>query len=249
MSRARKITFGIGGAVALVVVAMAIYLFFIREDAPPELVLGETRTTEAPVTTTDPTVTEPDPTVTETVPVETVPAGVEGAWAADPLSVAGYRVVENFRGVPDFEAVGRTTTPITGSMTITGTVISDASFTVDVAGIESPESLRDGQFRQVMSTDEFPTATFELRSPIELGEVPANAEPITVTVVGDLTLRGVTLPVTFDMTAQLNNQKIETLAQIPIVFSEFGIDTPSAPGITVNDNGLLEASIIFQRPQ
>ena len=35
------------------------------------------------------------------------------------------------------------------------------------------------------------------------------------------------------------------LSQIPIVFSDYGIDTPSAPGITVEDNGLLEASIIF----
>ncbi|MGI9601331.1 MAG: YceI family protein [Acidimicrobiales bacterium] len=245
MSRAKKIAIGAAAAIVLIVAAALFYLFVIREDAPPELELGETRSTEAgddATTTAAPASTAgPDTTIT---PAE----GIDGAWTIDPLSVAGYRVVEDFRGIPDFEAVGRTTTPIVGSLTIDGTTITEATFEVDVAGIESPESLRDGQFRDVMATDEFPTATFVLTTPIDLGSTPDDAVPVVVSATGDLTLKGTTLAVTFDITAQLNGNKIETLSQIPVVFSEYGIDTPSAPGITVEDNGLLEASIIFERP-
>ena len=246
MSRSRKLIIAAAVAVVLLVGAGLFYLFVLRPDAEDPLELGELRddpsatTTSAPPAPTDGTGSTPS---TTTPPLDSI----EGAWGIDPLSVAGYRVVEDFRGIPDFEAVGRTTEPIVGTMTIEGTTVTEASFEIDVASIESPESLRDRQFRDVMDTDQFPTATLVLTEPIDLGTVPEPETPITVTVTGDLTLRDVTLPVTFDLTAQISGATIQTLSQIPVVFSDYGIDTPSAPGITVEDDGLLEASIVFTR--
>ena len=78
-----------------------------------------------------------------------------------------------------------------------------------------------------MSADEFPTATFVLTQPIELGAVPADGEQITASATGDLTLRGVTNEVTFDVTAQANGELIGVLGSIPVLFSDYGIDNPS----------------------
>ena len=142
--------------------------------------------------------------------------------------------------------MGRTT-QITGSLVVDGTQVTDAGFVVDVASIESDEGRRDGQFRgRIMSTDEFPTATFTLTEPIELGTEAIEGAVVETTATGDLTLRGVTNPVTFDVSARLENGRIGVLGNIPVVFADYAIANPSVGGITTEDNGLLEFVLVFE---
>ncbi len=157
-------------------------------------------------------------------------------------------MVEDFAGgLSDFEAVGRTS-EIEGSLTISGTQVTAANFSVDVASIESDDSRRDGQFRgRIMNAAEFPTAVFVLTSPIELGSIPADGETITADAVGELTLRGATNSVTFPLTARLIEGEIETLGSIDVLFSDYEIDNPSTQVISVRDEGLVEFSLIFIR--
>jgi polyisoprenoid-binding protein YceI len=173
---------------------------------------------------------------------------VEGSWQLSPDSVAGYRVVEDFAsGISDFEAVGRTSV-IVGALTISGTQVNEATFSIDVASIQSESRRRDGEFRgRIMNASEFPTAEFVLTSPIELGEIPAEGEQITAEANGELTLRGVTNPVSFPLTARLVDGEIETLGSIDVVFSDYEIANPSTPVISVRDEGLVEFSLIFVR--
>jgi len=80
-----------------------------------------------------------------------------------------------------------------------------------------------------MDTASFPTATFKLTSPIELGmtSTSANLKQITVKATGDLTLRGKTRSVTFDIVARRNGNTIETNGTIPVKFDDYGIPAPS----------------------
>lgn len=150
-------------------------------------------------------------------------------------------------GGVDTEGAGRTN-QVTGTLTIEGTSATAAEFTVDMASVTSDESRRDGQFRtRIMSTDEFPTSTFVLTAPIDFGGVPAEGESITATATGDLTLRGVTNSVTFEVTAQLSGGKIGVLGSIPIAFSDYEIPDPSNGFATVKDNGLLEFVLVFEQ--
>ncbi len=98
-----------------------------------------------------------------------------------------------------------------------------------------------------MNSTEFPTADFVLTSPIELGEVPAEGETITAQAIGELTLRGVTNEVSFELTARLVNGEIETLGSIDVLFSDYEIANPSNSFISVRDEGLVEFSLIFVR--
>ena len=132
-------------------------------------------------------------------------------------------------------------------MTIAGTTVPVVDIEVQVASITSDESRRDGQFTgRIMSADEFPTATFTLTQPIELGTVPVDGDKITASATGDLTLRGVTNEVTFDVTAQADGEQIGVLGSIPVLFSDYGIDNPSFGGVTTEDNGLVEFVLVFE---
>ncbi len=173
-------------------------------------------------------------------------AAVDGTWTVTDESEFGYRVEEVLFGV-NTTAAGRGN-EITGSMTIEGATVTDASFTVDVGSITSDESRRDSQFRgRIMSVDQFPEATFTLTAPIEFGTVPGPSEQITATATGDLTLRGVTRPVTFDVTAESGTDRIGVLGSIPVRFADYDIPNPSTAGITTEDNGLLEFILVFER--
>jgi polyisoprenoid-binding protein YceI len=99
-----------------------------------------------------------------------------------------------------------------------------------------------------METARFPTAHFTLTTPIALGTIPADLQQITVPVSGNLTLHGVTKPVTFDLKARRNGTKIEVNGSMSIAFSNYKIANPSLPGIKVGNNGQLEFLLVFTRP-
>jgi len=191
-------------------------------------------------TTTDPT--EPGGSTTTAATA----AGVDGTWTIGAESEVGYRVDETINGFAT-TANGRTNA-ITGTFVIAGTSVDSGDFTVDMTTFKSDESRRDGQFNgRIMSVDEFPTSTFVLTQPIDFGEIPADGVTITASATGDLTLRGVTKPVTFDVQATFANGRIGVLGQIPVVFADFGIPNPSIATISTEDNGLLEFVLIFDR--
>ena len=148
-------------------------------------------------------------------------------------------------GKGDTTATGRGN-EIDGSITIAGTTVTEGSFTVQVASITSDRSQHDGQFTgRIMQTSQFPTATFTITQPVDLGTIPADGEQVTASVTGDLTLHGVTNSVTFDVTAQTDGTTIGVLGEIPIVFADYGIDNPSTGFVTTEDNGLLEFILVF----
>jgi polyisoprenoid-binding protein YceI len=207
-----------------------------------------TAVTSAPTTVADDTTTEAGSTIpaSDPPPVTSAPTtGAGSAWQATDASQVGYRVEEVLFGV-NTTAVGRTN-QVTGSLAIDGTTVTNVDFTVDVASITSDEGRRDSQFRgRIMSADEFPTATFALTQPIELGLEPSDGAETTTQATGDLTLRGVTNSVTFDLTAKQDNGLIGVQGSIPVLFSDYGIANPSTGGITTEDNGLVEFVLVFQ---
>jgi len=214
-------------------------------DATPSGTESPTDTTAA---VTDPAGSSPaDSGPVDSSPVDQAGAGVyDGDWVPTDASEFGYRVEEVLAGV-NTTAVGRSN-EISGLMTVAGTTVPVVDIEVQVASITSDESRRDGQFvGRIMSADEFPTATFTLTQPIELGAVPTDGANVTASATGNLTLRGVSNEVTFDVTAQANGEQIGVLGSIPVLFSDYGIDNPSFGGVKTEDNGLVEFVLVFAR--
>jgi polyisoprenoid-binding protein YceI len=181
-----------------------------------------------------------------TSPAASDATAVDGVWNATEDSTLRYRVTESINGF-DTEGVGETNR-ITGTLTLAGSAATAADFTVDMTSFTSNESRRDNQFNgRIMSVTEFPSSRFVLTSPIEFGAVPSTGETLTATATGELTLRGVTNPVTFDVTATLENGKVGVFGNIPVLFADYGIPNPSFGTITTEDNGLLEFILVFER--
>ena len=221
--------------VVLVTGGTWVYLNVIREPAPERLTLDSaTDDDDAGATTT----AAPAPASAD--------GSVEGSWKAGAGSQAGYRVPEILNG-QSTEAVGRTTA-VTGSLTIEGSAATVATFTVDMASVASDESRRDNQFRgRIMDVANHPTSTFELTSPIELRSIPEVGSRLSAEATGDLTLRGRTQSVTFDLQAERTATGFTVAGSIPIVFADYGIPDPSAGPAQVGDEGELEFLVVFTR--
>ena len=158
----------------------------------------------------------------------------------------GYRVTEVLFG-QTADAAGRTNA-VTGDLTMNGTTAETASFTADLTTLKSDQTNRDNQVQgRIMDTAEFPNATFKLTSPITLASIPADLVEVKAKATGDLTLRGQTRSVTFDLTARRNGDTIEVNGSIPITWSDYNIPAPSGGPAQVQDTGQIEFLITFVR--
>jgi polyisoprenoid-binding protein YceI len=223
----------LGAAAAVVVLAVGgtfLYIHVISGPTPAPLSLKPASRSSSPVSAG-----------------ESAATSVGGSWKIATGSVVGYRVKEVLFG-QNHVAVGRTST-ITGHLTISGTTVTAATFTVQMATIKSDESERDVQFRgRIMDTAAYPTGTLTLTKPIALGTPPAAGVVKGYTAVAELTLHGQTRPVTFPLSAERTSSEIEVSGSIPILFAHWDIPNPSFTGfVTTQNHGVLEFLLKFAR--
>lgn len=231
----KRIVWIVGGIVVAAAVAVTagtfVYLNFIKDDAPPPLSLEAT-----PETTTTAAGHGGDPA--------TASGPLAAGWKVVAGSQAGYRVKEVLFG-QSAEAVGRTD-QVDGTMTVAATTVTAVDISVDMASVTSDESRRDNQFRgRIMDTATYPTSTFVLTEPIEIGTIPADSTPVQVRATGDLTLHGVTRSVQTDLSARRNGANIEVSGSIPITFADYSIPNPSFGPAKTEDHGQLELLVVF----
>jgi polyisoprenoid-binding protein YceI len=181
--------------------------------------------------------------------------GLGGTWNVDTSigsaadwsdSFVGYRVQEMLGSIGANTAVGRTPA-VSGSLTMDGTNVTAATITADLTALQSDDDRRDGQLRrQGIQTDQFPTAVFNLTSPIDLGSVPVDGQKISVTAKGTLTLHGVARDVEIPLTATLSGSTIVIQGSLPIVFADYGIEKPNSFAVlSIEDHGTMELQLFF----
>jgi len=231
MTAIRKLIFGIVGVALIGLAAFLVWWFAIKSDPKPKLnasdldkgLAGKTSTTSG-----------------------AGGGGVDGTWGLSLDSTVGYRIKESIAGALESEAVGRTST-VTGNLTINGGAVKAATFSAQVSTLKSDQSFRDTQMNRLMDTGKFTDATFTLTKPITLGSVPADGVTAKFTATGDLTLHGTTKSVTFSIDAKKEGARIGVLGNIPVTFTEYGIENPSNSITKVGTNGLLEFVLFFDQ--
>jgi len=127
------------------------------------------------------------------------------------------------------DAVGKTSN-ISGSITISpnGKIDSaNSKFTVDLSSLQTDESMRDNFVRRnVLQTDQFPDAVFV---PTQISGLPATipqSGSVTFQVTGNLTIRDVTKPVTWDVTGSIANGEATGTAATSFTFEDFNLTQP-----------------------
>lgn len=221
------------GVVAMAVVAALViaagWWVFLRDDAPPAAALVEREVEEAPA------------------------SALDGRWQIQtgPDVFAGYRIDEE-SAVLHNTAVARTP-DVSGDLRVTGTEITDVSVTVDMTTLVSqddqlPVANRDRAMRTAgLESDTFPTATFTLTEPIELGTLPDPGQAVRFDATGELTLHGVTRPVTVPFEARWNGRVIDVTASAEVQLADYDIEQPAIQVVTVADRGTFELQLTFAR--
>jgi polyisoprenoid-binding protein YceI len=256
--------------IALLVVAVLVVLagvglwWFFKDDAPERVSLDAAVESVTTTSAGSPSTTTADTGSTETTTGATdatAPAsnsGVSGTWTVDTETgefdyesatgtFAGFRIEEELASIGSTTAVGRTG-DVTGSVEIDGTTVTAAQFEIDLTTITTNESRRDDNVQRALETGQFPTATFTLAEPIDLGAGAADGEAVAVTAVGDLTIHGVTQRVQFPLEAKLVQDTVVIVGSLDISFADYGVEVPDAQIVlSVEDHGILEVQLLLTR--
>jgi polyisoprenoid-binding protein YceI len=158
---------------------------------------------------------------------------------------ARYRVREQLAGV-DFpsDAVGRTAA-VTGALVLDGSgaiVPSESEFVIELSALTSDQARRDNYLRRnTLRTEEYPRAVFVPTGTRGLSfPLPASGEA-KFQLLGNLTLREVTRPVTWEVTARFENGAVTGAAATKFTFAEFEMTKPRlARLLSVDDDIRLE---------
>lgn len=172
------------------------------------------------------------------------PAGPVRFVIAPQGNEARYRVREQLVNI-DFpsDAVGRTSA-LTGSLFIgpDGIIKDSSRFAVDLTTIASDRPNRDRYIRRAsLNTDQFPQAVL-VPTGVKGLVFPLPAKgPVTFQLIGDFTVRGVTRPTTWQVTAEMNGTAVEGTATTAFTFTDFAIPPPRVPILlSVRDTIRLE---------
>ncbi len=171
------------------------------------------------------------------VNAEPVRAGTIRFTVAGTGNTARYRVRERLMGNDlDNDAIGETS-EITGAIAVdsaTGALIAGQSkFVVGTGAFKSDKDRRDGYVRgRLLESTKFPTVEL---SPTSVRGLPAGAAaisaagPITFELIGDLTVRGVTRPTTWRVTARQAGGRVTGTASTRFTFADFTMTQPKVP--------------------
>ncbi len=208
-----------------------------------------------------PTAVLPTPTLTEAPaadrPSPTPPppdgsrAGRTTYVVVSAESEARYRVREQLAGVDlPSDAVGRTRA-ITGALVLEeGQVVSEASrFQVDLRTLTSDQARRDNFIRRnTLQADRYPYAVFVPREVRGLpSPLPTSGEH-GFQLIGDLTIREVTRPVTWEVRARVEGDRVIAQARTRFTFADFNLEPPRVPVVlSVDETIRLEVDLVLQR--
>ena len=170
--------------------------------------------------------------------------GVQLVVAPDGNEVR-YRIREQLVGLdlPN-DAIGATS-QVTGGIAFDASgklVPASSKFVVDVSGLKSDKDRRDNYVRnRILATEQHPTVELAPTAITGLtGALPKTGTK-KFQLVGNLTVKGVTKPTTWDVDATFNGDRVTGNAATTFTFADFGLQQPRVPVVlSVADSIKLE---------
>lgn len=247
-----KIKWLLIGVIGLGALAMAVAFTVLRPPAEPTEPIQAIPLVLATEAAADIIAeTEPVETAEETAPVDTSGATTtdetesavdETTQTAAPLlfeisqdrSAVRFELDEDLRGVR--------TTVIGNTNQVAGQIAFDpadlTTVQVGIIQVNARTLVTDNNFRnraiqnEILDTGSYEFITFTPAAIEGLPESVAVGETVTFTIVGDLTIRDVTRPVTFTVTATLvSATELAGSASATVLRSEYGLQIPRVPQV------------------
>jgi len=222
----------VGIAGVIVLVGIGGYVLWSGGDGEPSTTITappiSSEATEAPAGTA------PAETVPEQAS-ETTTSVSSGTFEIAPsLSLVTFMLEEDLRG--ERTVVAGTTSDVVGQIAVdfgTPSASEIGTIIINARTLETGSSFRDRAIRgQILQSaeDEFEFITFE---PTAIEGLPDEAaDSYSFTVAGDLTIRAITQPVTFEVTIDASSEdSISGTATAQVLRSDFGLQIPSVPSV------------------
>jgi polyisoprenoid-binding protein YceI len=175
------------------------------------------------------------------------PAGASNTaqvYRIDPTqSEASYSVEETFfQGNRLFTAVGRTNA-------VAGDILMDRAnlaasqigeIVVDISQLETDSPQRDNAIRNAyLESARYPLATFKNATISDIPPTWAEGQLFAFKMTGDMTVRDITQPITWDVQATLERDVLRGEATTQIKMSQFGVEPPRLATLAVEDDMVL----------
>ena len=162
-------------------------------------------------------------------------------------SEARYRAQEVLVGRGANEAVGRTSN-VSGAIQVEadGAIAADQSrIIVDLTSLQSDSSTRDNYIkRNTLQVSEFPNAVFVVTSAPGLPVPLPTSGTAAFELMGDLTVRGVTRPTTWQATATFAERDVTGSATTTVLMTDFGMTPPRVGSVvSIEDSVKLELDV------
>jgi polyisoprenoid-binding protein YceI len=211
-------------------------------------------------TATSVTATQPaDSPVATAAPAGTGAAGSAGSQngliqytLVQGKTTASYKVREQLADIAfPSDAIGKTN-QVSGSIFLKpdGTIDSSVSkITVDLSSLQSDRRQRDNFLRRnVLQTDQYPQAIFVPRQVTGLPWPLPQSGAVSFQLTGDLTIRNVTKPVTWEVSGQIQGDQATGTATTTFTFEDFNLTQPRVPVVlSVEDHITLELDLTLQK--
>jgi len=161
-------------------------------------------------------------------------------------SEARYRAHEELANIGAAEAVGRTNAFI-GQILFddAGNPLPCSRFDIDLRTLQSDEARRDNYlYGNILETEQFPLATFILTAVEGLDGPLPDGEETTFTLIGNLTIHGLTKLVAWEATVTRQGDALAGAATTEFDMPDFAIEEPVVgPVVSVNETIVLETDI------
>ena len=187
----------------------------------------------------------PSATVTATAAATSAPAST---WTVTDKSKATIRVREQLVGVSLPSDAVLTATGAKGSFDLhaDGTFTSGSRITFDLTTLSSDQRDRDNFIKNdTLQVRTFPTATFVPTKTSGLTLPLSASGTFTFTLTGNMTIKGKTKEVTFDVTAKRDGSDLTATATAnpSWKFGDFGMSAPSVPFRVLSVTDEIRAAI------
>lgn len=264
----------VAGIVLVLIVGVVGYAFFKPPEqasgplqaVPLTLETPTVAVAQATATTVPPTVAPTATTEVAAVPAtEPAPTATTAAEAADsvpsadnasPLifeivpaeSQARFIINEVLNGAP--KTVVGTTSQVAGQLAVDPA--NPTAARVGTIQVNARDLTTDNEFRnraiknRILETDAYELVTFVPTAINGLPEQVTQGEEMTFQIMGDLTIRNVTRPVTFDVTlVPVNDTRLEGKATTTLAYADFEIAIPAARAVSaVEDTVTLQLDFV-----
>ncbi len=178
------------------------------------------------------------------------PGGATTYAIAGDKSQAKVTVNEKLAALPAPSDAVLTTNAIQGQLFLGPDTkpVEGAKVMVDLRTLKSDKTQRDNYIRtNTLQADQFPLAEYVITGVEGWTGQLKEGQPSTFKILGNMTIHGVTKPMTFDATAMMQSGAVTGTATTNFTFEDFNMSPPSLTIVKANDAIKLDLNIVANK--